>query len=170
MVGKKIILRALEPDDLSFLYLVENDVENWEVSETKIPFSKYLLQEYLDSITDDITKSGQLRLVIHNRETSSSIGFIDLFNFDAINRRCGVGIFINSENRKNGIGNESLNMLINYCKKTLNLHQLYCDIQSNNIDSIKFFERNGFVKTGVKKDWSVSADVFTDVYFYQKIL
>lgn len=170
MIGDKLILRALEPEDLSFLYIIENDVENWKISETKIPFSKYLLHEYLKNIGDDITKSGQLRLVIQDKETKDSIGLIDLFDFDGINSRCGVGIIINSENRNNGVGSESLSLLTKFCKNHLNLHQLYCDIQSDNNESIRVFENNGFVKTGVKKDWSLRANVFTDVYFYQKVL
>lgn len=170
MKGDKIILRALEPEDISSLYLIENDIENWKISETKIPLSKYLLHEYLKNIGDDITNSGQLRLVIQDKETKASIGLIDLFDFDGINSRCGVGIIINSENRNNGSGSEALSLLTDYSKNTLNLHQLYCDIQSDNNESIKFFESNGFLKTGIKKDWSLSAKVFTDVLFYQKIL
>ena len=170
MVGEKIILRALEPEDLSFLYLIENNVDNWEVSETKIPFSKYLLHEYLKTIGDDITKIGQLRLVIQNKITEEQIGLIDLFDFDAINRKCGVGIIINSESRNNGFATDAITLLSNYCKNTLNLHQLYCDIQSGNTNSVNFFENNGFVKTGVKKDWNIKANVYSDVIFFQKIL
>ena len=170
MIGNKITLRALEPEDLSFLYLIENDTENWSVSETTIPFSKYLLHEYLKTIGDDITKSGQLRLVIQDNKTEESLGLIDLFNFDVIHKKCGIGIIINRKNRNNGIGVESLSLLTEYCKNTLNLHQLYCDIQSDNEESIRFFESNGFVKTGVKKDWNLKSTVYSDVFFYQKIL
>ena len=170
MKGDKIILRALEPEDLNFLYLVENNIENWEVSETKIPFSKYLLHEYLKTIGDDITKTEQLRLVIQDKKTNKQLGLIDLFDFDAINRKCGVGIIINAENRNNGFATEALSLLSEYCKNTLNLHQLYCDIQSNNTTSINFFEKNGFIKTGVKKDWQLKSNVYSDVFFFQKIL
>jgi len=170
MIGKKITLRALEPEDLGFLYHIENDIENWSMSETIIPFSRYLLHEYLKTISDNITTSGQLRLVIQNNITEESLGLIDLFNFDAINRRSGIGIIINRENRNKGIGIESLSILTEYCKNTLNIHQLYCEIQSENKESIKFFENNGFVKNGVKKDWNLKGTVFSDVLFYQKTL
>ena len=170
MEGENIILRALEPEDLSFIYIVENNVDNWDISETKIPFSKYLLHEYLQNIGDDITKSHQLRLVIQDKKNGQAIGLIDLFDFDAINKKCGIGIIINPENRTSGLGTEAMSLTTEYCKKTLNLHQLYCDIQSNNTESILFFEKNGFKKTGVKKDWTLSANIFTDVLFYQRVL
>ena len=41
-----IKLRALEPDDIDFLYHLENEESLWEVSETQLPFAKHLLQEY----------------------------------------------------------------------------------------------------------------------------
>jgi len=170
MEGLKITLRALEPEDINFLYVIENDIDNWEVSETKIPFSRYLLHEYLKNIGDDITKTEQLRLVIEDKSTKEQLGLIDLFDFDAINRKCGIGIIINSENRNSGYATEALTLLTKYCKDTLNLHQLYCDIQCENTASIAFFENNGFIKTGEKKDWHVKANIYSDVYFFQKIL
>ena len=36
-------LRALEPEDIDFLYNLENDRTLWEVSETQAPFSRQLL-------------------------------------------------------------------------------------------------------------------------------
>ena len=170
MTGTKITLRALEPEDLDFLYIIENDIKNWSLSETIIPFSKYLLHEYLKTIGNDITVSKQLRLVIQHNTTKESLGLIDLFDFDALNRKCGIGIIINKKNRNNGLGIESLSLLTEYSKNTLNIHQLYCDIQSDNEESILFFEKNGFIKTGVKKDWNLKAGVFSDVFFYQKTL
>ncbi|MCK5782223.1 MAG: GNAT family N-acetyltransferase [Flavobacteriales bacterium] len=170
MISDKISLRALEPDDLSFLYMVENNIDNWQVSETTMPFSKYLLHQYIEKIDQDISNTGQLRLVITDNSTKEAVGLIDLFNFDSIHKRCAIGIIINNDSRNLGFGQEALELLITYCKYTLNLHQLYCDIQSNNNSSINFFENNGFKKTGIKKDWHLSNKTYIDVLFYQKLL
>ena len=40
-------LRALEPEDIDFLYNLENDRTLWEVSETQAPFSRQLLLSYI---------------------------------------------------------------------------------------------------------------------------
>ena len=37
---KKIFLRALEPEDLDFLYEMENDESLWEVGSTNVPYSR----------------------------------------------------------------------------------------------------------------------------------
>ena len=39
LCGKKINLRALEPEDLEFLYQIENNESFWEISHTQTPFS-----------------------------------------------------------------------------------------------------------------------------------
>ena len=43
-------LRALEPEDLEFVYKVENDESVWEVSNTNAPYSRFLIKEYLSLI------------------------------------------------------------------------------------------------------------------------
>jgi len=45
--GSRVILRPLDLNDLSFLYVIENDITLWELSQTKTPFSKEILKNYL---------------------------------------------------------------------------------------------------------------------------
>ena len=52
--GKNITLRALEPEDLEFLYEIENNQIFWEVSHTQTPFSKFILKQYLENAHLDI--------------------------------------------------------------------------------------------------------------------
>ena len=47
LLGKNINLRALEPEDLDFLFSTENNESFWEISSTQVPFSKYILQKYI---------------------------------------------------------------------------------------------------------------------------
>ena len=46
--GDNLVLRALEPSDLDFLYQLENDTSIWEISGTLKPYSKKVLQLYLE--------------------------------------------------------------------------------------------------------------------------
>ena len=73
----KIILRPLEPEDVDILYKWENNIELWELSNTRTPFSKYILNEYIKNSTKDIFEIKQLRLIIENWERHP-IGAIDL--------------------------------------------------------------------------------------------
>lgn len=168
--GEKIFLRALEPSDLDFLYNLENDENLWEVSNTVTPYSKYILKQYLENSHRDIYDVKQLRLVICKNQVEAAIGFIDLFEFDPKNNRVGVGLVIFSEEEKRkGYALEALQLICNYAFKNLNVHQVFAGITAENEGSIKLFEKAGFEKTGVKKDWVFSEGKFKSEYFYQLI-
>ena len=92
--GQNIHLRALEPEDLDFLYEIENNESIWEVSNTQTPYSKRVLKNYLENAHLDIYEAKQLRLVIVFSKTNERFGCIDLFDFDAKNSRAGIGIII----------------------------------------------------------------------------
>ena len=46
----QIRLRAIEPEDLDYLYRIENDKRLWDVGETNMPYSRYALHEYVLSL------------------------------------------------------------------------------------------------------------------------
>ncbi len=165
-------LRALEPEDLDYLYIWENDTSAWQVSNTITPFSRYVLKQYLEHSHLDIYETKQLRLMIElnneKAEETKVIGCIDLFNFDPYNLRAGVGILIaNQSDRQKGYANEALKVLIHYAFTTLNLHQLYCNITTDNEASIKLFANNGFKINGTKSDWIKCAGGWKAEYFLQ---
>ncbi len=167
--GDKIYLRALEPEDLEFVYTLENDEIIWEISNTISPYSKYLLKQYLKNAHKDIFEVKQLRLAICNKK-DVTLGLIDIFDFDFKNRRAGIGIVIGDEkNRGKGYGQESLQLLIDYCFSQLHLHQLYCNISEDNKRSIVLFENMGFEKVGIKKDWNLINNSYKNELFYQLI-
>ena len=76
--GTKIFLRALEPEDLEFIYAIENDESIWHVSNTQTPYSKFLIRQYLENAHQDLYEAKQLRLAICKNDTSETIGLINL--------------------------------------------------------------------------------------------
>ena len=150
--GKNIFLRALELEDINYLFSIENNEKYWSISDSQIPFSKYLLNRYLKNSDMDIYEAKQLRLVITDFK-NITIGLIDLFDIDFKNNRAGVAIIINEEMRNKGIAKEALEMLIKYSKTHLSLHQLYCNILEDNTHSINLFKSVQFKEVGLKKDW-----------------
>lgn len=168
--GENIYLRALEPEDLDFVFAIENNEEIWEVSNTQTPYSRFLIHQYLENAHQDIYIAKQLRLAICKNDSFEAIGLIDLFDFDPKNKRAGVGIVIqNQVDRNQGVGKESLALLINYSFKQLGLHQLFANIGADNEPSLKLFSTFGFQKIGLKKDWNFSNHKFYDEYMFQLI-
>jgi diamine N-acetyltransferase len=170
MKYKDIRLRALEPEDLELLYSWENNLSNWILSSTVVPFSKYTLKLYIENSHRDIYETGQVRLMIEHISDNATIGTIDVFDFDPFHKRAGVGILIaNEDYRRKGFATMALKCLINYCFGTLQLHQLFCNILTNNCESMELFKKTGFVQSGIKKDWIKTSDGYLDEYLFQLI-
>lgn len=166
----KIKLRALEPEDLELLYEWENNVSFWTISNTITPFSKFTLKRYLEHSHKNIYETGQFRLMIDLIPEKTTIGTIDIFDFDSFHKRAGLGILIaNEDYRRKGYASMALKCLVDYCFKTLQLHQLYCNILSNNCESMDLFKKQGFVETGIKKDWIKTSDGYLDEFLLQLV-
>ena len=156
MTGPDIHLRALEPADIDLLYEWENDSSIWHLGNTFAPFSRFVLEQYILNAQNDIFSNKQLRLMIDLNKPGDStptIGSIDLFDFDPYHHRAGVGILITPSFRGKGYASEALELLKKYAFTLLDLHQLYCNIESENKNSIALFEKHNFEKCGEKKDW-----------------
>ncbi len=168
--GENIYLRALEPEDLEFVYAIENDESIWEISHTQTPYSRYLIRQYLENAQQDIYEAKQLRLVICYNDSTDPLGLIDLFDYDPQNSRAGIGILIqDSKDRNKGLGSEALQLLINFSFSKLQLHQLYANIGTDNQLSLQLFTKFGFQKIGIKKQWNKVNNVYKDEALFQLI-
>lgn len=168
LLGKNISLRALEPEDLDFLFSVENDESFWEISSTQTPYSKYILQKYIENSHQDIYEAKQYRFVICNTD-NSPVGMIDLFDFNPQHNRVGIGILILPKYQRKGYSIEALELIIDYTFTYLNVHQIFANISSDNLKSISLFERFNFKRVGIKKDWMYSNSIYKDEILYQLI-
>ena len=159
-------LRALEPDDLAVLEQVENDTVYWSYSNQTEPFSLYTLKQYITQQSQDIFEVRQKRFVISDKQ-KDVLGFVDLFDFEPIHRRAGVGIFVPNVYRTKGVATKALQLMHTYVKEHLNLKNLYANISMENSSSIKLFAGAGYVEIGIKKDWNFYQGCFHDELLYQ---
>ncbi len=166
-----IKLRAPEPEDIEFLFEIENNSDYWHVTKTHNPFSRFDIEQYILLADKDIYTAQQLRFIIDLKggEKKQSIGTIDVFDFNAHDKRAGIGISIIESMRQKGYAGIALDILIEYMFVHLNMHQLYCNIESDNKRSIGLFESRGFVAAGVKKDWNLRSNNWIDEHFFQLI-
>ena len=164
--GQNINMRALEPSDLELLYDWENDSSIWKVSQTITPYSKHILAKFLENAHLDIFTTKQLRLMIV--KDGLSIGTIELFDYDPVNSRAGIGILIAQENeRRKGYAKEALKLMIEYAFKHLKINQLYCNISSSNKISLNLFSSLDFMLVGVKKKWNKTNEGWEDELLFQ---
>jgi len=164
--GRNIYLRGIELDDITTLTLIENNPENWHVSGTLIPFSDSSLKDYILSVRD-LPTDKQVRFIICQNENNQPVGAVDLFEYDPVHRRAGIGVLIGEGQRKKGFASEALNLTIAYAFNFLNLHQLWANILETNNLSIRLFKNSGFELSGIKKEWNLHEGKWQDEGFYQ---
>lgn len=167
--GTHINLRAIEPEDLEFLFEIENNESFWEISHTQAPFSKFILKQYLENAHLDIYEAKQLRLIIEDIKAKKTVGMIDLFDFNPQHKRAGIGILIHPDYQQKRFASEALQLLIKYCFTHIQLHQLYANITADNKNSIHLFTKHNFNKIGIKKDWILSNNIYKDELLFQLI-
>ena len=153
--------------DSVYLFLEGRPPPN-SFSNTSSPFSKHSLKKFIENSHLDIIEHKQVRLVLSDKN-NLPFGFIDLFKYDMTNKRAGVGIIIFEKYRSRGLGSISLDLIENYVKKYIPIHQLYANISTENINSQHLFETCGFEKIGVKKDWTFVSGTYKDELLYQII-
>lgn len=163
-----VSLRRAEPWDADCIYAWENDPAVWRVSGTYAPYSRFQIEQLLIG-NNDITVEKQLRLMIEVEEFDTPCGCIDIFNYDPVNQRAELGIFMKEGARNRGIAKKALFMIVRYLFDTLLLHQIHCSIAKDNTHSIKLFTKVGFKHCGIRKDWIKTPQGFIDVIDYQFI-
>ncbi|MCM1301602.1 MAG: GNAT family N-acetyltransferase [Alistipes senegalensis] len=173
------------------MYRWENDPSVWRVSGTTAPFSRHALERFVEEQRFDIFQTRQQRLIIetpdrfsdsrkYRNETNADnsvlnspriIGALDLFEFDPLNRRAGIGILIHpADARRQGYATDVIETGCRYAREVLGLHQLWCNVGATNTASLALFRNAGFVEVGTKRDWLWTPDGYTDEVLFQKLL
>ncbi|MEL5894283.1 GNAT family N-acetyltransferase [Bacteroides sp. GD17] len=167
--SERIRLRAMEPEDLEVMYAMENDPLTWDVTNFTVPYSKFVLKQYIENSECDMFADRQLRMMIVRSEDDVVVGTIDITEFVPMHSRGEVGIAIRREYQGNGYAKEALNLLCDYAFGFLHLKQLIVHIATDNEASMRLFESCGFVPCGLLKEWWCTGGTFKDVALLQRL-
>lgn len=165
---ENISIRAAEPEDAQKIYDWENDRRLWRVSETSNPYSLFQIEQFLLG-NGDLASNRQLRLMIDLKNAKGSIGCIDLFGYDPINSRIGIGILIDEAYRRQGLAQKAVTLCLDYLFNNVMVHQVHCLIDERNTESLHLFEKLGFEPCGRRKEWIKTPEGYIDAIFYQNI-
>lgn len=162
----QIHLRALEPDDLDMLYRIENNDALWRVGTTNVPYSRYVLHEYIANTRSDIYSDRQLRMMIEDCR-HQVVGIIDLVNFDPRHLRAEVGIVVEEEKRRQGYATAAVREICRYAEQILHLHQLYVIVDMENTAALELFRKEGFNAVNTLQDWLSTGKEYHDAVLMQ---
>ena len=158
----------MEPEDLDLLYQIENDKNLWGVGATNVPYSRYVLHDYVANSSGDIYTDKQVRLMVDCQQ--QTIGIVDLINFSPKHCRAEVGMVLMPSYRGKGLGEMILRELAQYAKTVLHLHQLYAVIGVDNAPAIHLFEKIGYSAGRVLTDWLFDGTNYQNAVLMQRVL
>lgn len=162
-------LRAMEPEDLDMLYAIENDRQLWAVGVTSVPYSRYVLHDYIANTRNDIYADGQVRFMVEN-EGGEVVGIADLMNFDPKNNKAELGIAIMRQYRRQGYAMDVIRQMADYALSVLHLHQLYVVVGISNGAAIDLFRKAGYQETANLHDWLYDGRKYEDALVLQTFL
>jgi RimJ/RimL family protein N-acetyltransferase len=149
--GKVVNLRSLEEEDLSIL-------KNWRnkkhVRKTTREFKllNMINQKKWFEYIHDQNPPKDIMFGIINKKLKL-IGFTALTYVDWKNRHAEISIYFAKENWQNTIqATDTLNLIMEYGFKELNLHRLWVEIFSLSKENIILFTKHKFVKEGILRD------------------
>lgn len=167
--NERLYLRAVEPEDLDTMYEMENDPSMWDISSFTVPYSRYVLKQYIESSQNDMYADKQLRLMIIRREDKAVLGTIDITDFVPLHSRGAVGTAIHQNYRGQGYASDALRLLCDYAFNFLFVRQLYVHIAVDNEPSCRLFASCGFTQCGLLKDWILTTEGYKDAVLMQCI-
>lgn len=169
LMNDRLYLRAAEPEDLGLMYEMENDPGMWDISSFTVPYSRYVLKQYIAGSQSDMFADKQLRLMIVRHEDDRTVGTIDVTDFVPLHSRGAVGIAVHGDYRQAGYAADALRLLCEYVFNFLCIRQLYAHVAVDNEASMRLFSSCGFTQCGVLKEWLRTKDGYRDAVLVQRL-
>lgn len=165
LYGKKVVLRAMEPEDMEMLRgslndpAIERMVGGWS-----FPVSTYEQMKWYERVVGD---QRNVRMIIEDKETGEAVGMISLTNIDWKNRDAEYAIKLKPDApRKRGYGADSEFTLMRYVFEELQLHRLTGEVLAYNEASIAMTEKCGAKREGLKRQAVYKNGQYHDVICY----
>lgn len=121
------------------------------------------IKEHDNFINKLIDDDQNLYWLVVNKSSNEYYGVINLNNIDSINKNAYVGIYLNPEKIKSGIGHIIFNLLKKIAFEKIKLHTLKLQVIENNHRAIKFYKKSGFIKEGLLKDYIIKNNSWVNV-------
>ncbi|HRY83393.1 MAG TPA: GNAT family protein [Candidatus Cloacimonadota bacterium] len=163
LVGEKCYLSPVSLDDAEKYTEWVNDLEIGQF----VLFSSAILD--INGEREMLKKLMETSAVfaIVEKDTNKVIGNCGLHEINEIHRRAVFGIFIGEKTYWNqNIGAEATALILDYGFNILNLNNITLEVVAYNHRAIRCYEKVGFKKVGVRRNYVFMAGAYHDVMIY----
>lgn len=164
--GKTIRLTAVEREDIEEFTKWYNNTEFMRYYDviSAVPKSREEVLEIIEEAQKSTDKYiFAIRTIIGNK-------FIGVTGFENVlwnNRNALIYIGIGNENyRGQGIGEEALNLTMEFGFEEFNFNRIYLNVLEYNDRAISLYEKLGFLKEGIQREFIIRDGKTYDMYLY----
>lgn len=168
IMGERIFLRTLTPEDVNQTYL--NWMENEEVKQfLETRWEKYTLESLKEYVKSKYESPNDFMFGIFLKENNEHIGNIKIGSVHPIHNFGDLGIMIgNKKMWCKGYATEAIKLLTEFALNELNLNKLIAGINELNIGSYKAFMKAGYREVGRFKKHALYKGKYTDSIYVEK--
>ncbi len=162
--GKKVRLRAVEPDDAEIWYAsaLDTDLDRW-ADQTHVPYSHAVYRQRVEEVSKRPEDDSAVLMI----ETLHGVTVGGL-SVQTPNRRAGVfsfGIGIAPDHWRKGYATEALELLFRFYFTELRYQKVESGVYAFNEPSLRFHEAFGFVVEGRRRRSVFTRGEYHDVVF-----
>lgn len=170
--GMNLLQRNAEEEDaekmIEYLNIIGGESDNLLFGKGGFRLSMEQEKEYLKNSKDD---SNSLMLLGFIDDNIVSVAHIIASNRARIAHNSEISISVKKEYWHMGIGNAQMNELIAFAKNSGNTRNITLGVRHDNENAIKLYEKCGFIKVGVHKnffniDGNFFDEILMDLFLY----
>jgi len=155
IIGKRITIRPMEPDDLDYLMEWRNSAGSMNYSEHLYGFL-FSRDNMMRLVENQFRESGfypSSKTFIVEAEDGTVIGDIGYKNWDPRNRTVEIGLEIGvPEYRSKGYGTEMVALFVEYMFRNLNINRIELSVLRENEQAIHLYEKLNFKACGYRRE------------------
>ena len=159
--GTTINLRLARESDFQSYYAFLLEPESKRLTGTQRDFSQDEISDWIKNISK--IHEDRVDFMIISKDTDEFLGEVVLSEIDFTNRNANIRIAIGMQQSGKGYGTEAMNLMLRYGFETLNLHRIGLEVYAFNPRAIHVYEKIGFQREGVQRDWLYSEGDFHDL-------
>lgn len=162
-----VIIRAIEPKDLTFLAECRNDPSTWQYLGT-LDFANEAKQfKWWEKSSLDKSKAYFVFSLYDHplMGNYTNIGFVRLDEIDHVNKSVRIGGDIHPKYRGRGFGVQMYNLLFKYCFDELSMNRLWLFVLDFNKPA-----RNLYIKMGMKEEGCQRQAIYRNGKYHDYIM
>lgn len=170
LLGPRVLLRPVSPDDAPTVQLLRNDVDTHLLVEGG-PYSPQSLAAVRNRLEkqaseDDTGKVDQLWLMAESREDGEPVGSCGMWGIDQFHGFAHIGIALLPSRRGQGFGTEMVSLVCDLGFRVFALRRMELETYGSNAAMRAIAERNGFTLEGMLRQREYTGDGYGDLAVY----